>query len=153
MAFSTTYANGILNYLFGKTSQLTAPTNVYVGLCTNAPETDGGTFTELTNDWYERTLIVQRGTGSASSTFYTNLMTTATNREIHNEKQINWFKALDEVTVKGFGLFSSETGGTPFYYGDFEAPIKCNAGAVFLFSPEMLKVNIGTVDEELTESK
>lgn len=149
MAFSTTYANGILNYLFGKTSSLTAPSTVYVGLCTNAPETDNGTFTEVTNEWYERKLIVQRGTGNASATFYTEEMSSASNRAITNAKQIAFNKALDEVTVKGFGLFNSATGGTPFYYGDFEAPITVASGAVLLFSPEQLKVIFDTKDSDI----
>ena len=149
MAFSTTYANNILNYLFGKTTTLTAPSTVYVGLCTNAPETDNGTFTEVTNEWYERKLIVQRGTGNASATFYTEEMSSASNRAITNAKQIAFNKALDEVTVKGFGLFNSATGGTPFYYGDFEAPITVASGAVLLFSPEQLKVIFDTKDSDI----
>lgn len=149
MAFSTSYANSILNYLFGKTTSLTAPSTVYVGLCTNAPETDGGTFTEVTNEWYERVIIIQRGTGNTSTTYYTDLMTSASDRSIENEKQIAWNKALDEVTVKGFGLFNSATGGTPFYYGDFEAPITVASGAVLLFSPEQLKVIFDTKDADI----
>lgn len=150
MAFSTGYANNILNYLFGRTT-LTAPTKIYMGLCTNTPEADGGTFSELTDDWYERTLIVQRGeTSQTSSTFYTDLMSYASNRAVQNLKQINWPKALNSVTVKGFGLFSAPTGGTPFYYGDFDEPVTCEAGAVMLFSPEMFKIEFKAIDESIT---
>lgn len=149
MPFSTTYANNILNYLFSKTSTLTAPDYVYLGLSTNDPEADGGTFTELSGGGYARVLISQKGVT------YPNVIGSASSRAITNQYQINWTKAtLDWSRVKGFGLFSAASGGTPFFYGALELTdeeaeaggILCEAGAVMLFDPQTLKISFPATD-------
>ena len=139
MPFNTTYANNILNFAFGKGS-LSAPSNVFMGLCSNDPEADNGTFNELSGNGYSRILI---STGSG----YPNLIGSASNRMIQNTKQINWTKATgDWVTACGFGLFTSETGGTPYYYGSLAEPIAVSAGSVALFDPYSLKLTFPETD-------
>lgn len=141
MPFSTDYANKVLNYLFAKTEKLEAPYYVYIGLCTNDPEADGGTFNELSGGGYARVLISQR------EETYPNVIGTASGRAISNQYQINWTKAtLDWAEAKGFGLFSTATGGTPFFYGKLEEPITCVAGAVALFDPQTLRISFPTSD-------
>lgn len=143
MPFSNNYANGILNYLFAKTASLSAPSAVYIGLCTNDPEADGGTFTELSGGGYSRVLISQRGAT------YPNVIGSASARAISNQYQINWTKAtLDWPEAKGFGLFESATGGSPFFYGKLEEPVTCVAGAVALFDPQTLRISFPTSDVE-----
>lgn len=136
MPFSDSYANDILNYLFSKTTELTAPKQVYIGLCSNDPEADNGTFVELSGNGYSRVLISIKGNE------YPTKIANAASRAIQNIEQINWTKATgDWIPAKGFGLFSAPTGGSPFFYGRLEKPITCEAGAVALFDPKSLKVS------------
>lgn len=142
MPFSTTYANNILNYLFAKSSTLTAPDAVYIGLCSNDPVADNGNFVELSGSGYARVLLSQKGET------YPNVIGSASNRAITNTYQINWTKAtLDWATAKGFGLFSAASGGQPFFYGKLEEPVTCVAGAVALFDPQTFKISFPLTDE------
>lgn len=152
MPFNDSYANDILNYAFAKTAKLTAPTSVYIGLCSNDPEADGGTFTELSGNGYSRVLI------SLKDGTYPNVIGYASGRMIQNTKQINWTKATgDWGDANGFGLFSAGTDGTPFFYGKFEEPVSVSAGSVALFDPYAFKITFPEEDvaeeaaEETTE--
>ena len=149
MPFSDSYANQILSYTLSKTATLTAPAAVYIGLCTNDPEADGGAFSELSGGGYARVLISQKGET------YPDVIGSASGRQITNAKQINWAKATtDWPRVNGFGFFSDPTGGTPFFYGkldlteDQEAAggILCEAGAVMLFDPQALTISFPETD-------
>lgn len=143
MPFSTEYANRILNCAFGKTD-MNAPTYVYLGLSTNDPVADGGAFAELNVDGYERIMIYSEQAGAEIK------VGSAENRLIQNTKQINWTKATTQWnTVIGFGLFTSASGGNPFFYGKLKEPITVPVGAVALLSPGDLKVGISSVDEEI----
>ena len=145
MPFSDSYANQILNYTLAKTKTLTAPSAVYIGLCTNDPEADGGTFKELSGFGYTRVLISQR------EETYPNVIASASGRAIKNAYQINWTKATggDWAEANGFGLFSLATGGTPFYYGKLKEPVTCVAGAVFLYDPNTLQISFPETDVEV----
>jgi len=144
MPFTTTYANNILNYALSKTAQLTAPSAVYIGLCSNDPEADNGAITELSGGGYSRVLISQKGQT------YPDVMGSASGRMIQNTKQINWTKATgDWVDAKGFFLSSSGTVGETagiFFYGALEEPVPCTAGAVALFDPYTLKISFPASD-------
>lgn len=145
MPYSNTYANNILNYTFGKTATLAAPEYVYIGLCTNDPEADKGSFTELSGNGYSRILISHRGQT------YPDVINSASDRVVKNAKQINWTKATgDWPEAKGFGLFSAATGGTPFYYGKLSEGVTCEAGAVMLFDPEALQIGIADTDTAIS---
>lgn len=143
MPFSNTYAQQILNYTLGKTKTLTAPSYVYLGLSSNDPEAAGGNFAELSGGNYARVLISQTGET------YPDLIGTASDRAIGNSKQINWNKAsADWATAKGFGLFPSATGGTPFFYAKLDAPVTVPQGAVALFEPDGFGLNFPNKDAE-----
>lgn len=149
MPYSKDYANQILNVSLAKQAQLSAPSTVYIGLSTNDPEADDGTFNELGGNGYGRVLICQRGET------YPAVIGSASNRAIASNAQINWSKAtLDWPRVKGFGLFSQATGGTPYYYGKLEMTeeekaaggVLCVAGAVMLIDPGTLRIAFTTTD-------
>ena len=144
MPFSNTYANNILGWLFAKNS-LSNHSKVYIGLCSNDPEADNGTFTELTGGNYARVLV------SVSGATYPDVIGAAASREIKNVKQITWAKSTaDWTTAKGFGLFSTETGGAPYFYGKLKTPVTCASGEVALFDPNSLKISIAATDTETT---
>lgn len=152
MPFSDAYANEILNYTLAKTKALTAPSYVYIGLSTNDPEADGGTFNELPigTAGYSRVMIVRR-----DDTISPDYIGSASGRAIDNSKQFNWAKATANwERVKGFGLFSSSSGGSPFFYGKLdlteqqlsEGGLLVPEGAVALFEPDGFGFNFATVD-------
>lgn len=147
MPFTTTFANHVLNYIMAKTMALTAPTEVYIGLCTNNPEETGGTVSELTGGAYHRVLISQKGED------YPDVIGNANNRMITNTKQINWTKATGNwAEAKGFFLASSPTVGDTkgiFFYGKLEEPVTCAAGSVALFDPQSLRISFPEFDSEL----
>ena len=144
MPFSNTYANNILEWAFGN-NNLTNHSKVYIGLCSNDPEADNGTFTELSGGGYARVLL------SVYNNQYPDYIGAATSREIKNIKQIAWPKATaDWTTAKGFGLFAAETGSTPYFYGRLTQPVTCASGEICIFDPEALTVKLSDVDEILT---
>ena len=148
MPFSDTYSNNILNWAIGRSSSLTAHSKVYIGLCENDPEEEGkeGTFNELSGNGYARVLIHQYNQE------YPGLMGTASSRKVKNTKQIAFNKATGNwAQVKGFGLFTAEQGGTPFYYAKLKNPVDTANGAVFLFDPEMLQIGFQKTDVEMPE--
>lgn len=141
MPFSTTYANNILNWTFGKSTGLSGHTKVYIGLSSNDPEADNGTFTELSGSGYTRVLISQYGET------YPDVIGSASARSITNPKQINWTKATaDWLNAKGFGLFTAEAGGSPYFYGKLDTEVEVPTGAVALFDPNTLKISFPTTD-------
>lgn len=145
MPFSTTYANSILNLMMGRTASLNGHTLVFLGLSSNDPEADNGTFTELSGKGYGRVLLHQY------NETYPALMGTAAARGVTNAKQIGFTKATaDWATAKGYGLFTAETGGTPFFYAKLREPVDTPAGAVFLFDPGELKIDFQTTDVDIT---
>ena len=146
MPFSTTYANNILNWAMGRTNTMSGHSKVFIGLCSNDPEADNGTFTELSGNGYGRVLLHQYGET------YPSLMNSATDRGVVNGKQIGFTKATGGawVTANGYGLFTAETGGSPFFYAKLKNPVNTPEGAVFLFDPGELKIDFQTTDVEIT---
>lgn len=146
MPFSTTYANNILNWAMGRSSNLSGHSQVWIGLCSNDPEASSGTFTELSGKGYSRVLLTQL------NETYPGLIDTASNRAITNGKQIGFTKATGGAwaTVKGYGLFTSATGGTPFFYAKLKNAVDTPEGAVFLFDPGELKIDFQTTDVDIT---
>ena len=145
MPFNTTYATNILNWIIGKTAQSSLPAHskVFLGLCSNDPEADNGTFTELSGGSYGRVLINQYNQE------FPGLMSVS-GRAMSNSKQIGFNKATAKwTTAKGFGLFTAETGGTPFYYAKLKNPVDTDPGAVFLFDPGELKIAFQTTDVDI----
>lgn len=144
MPFSNIDANNILGWAFGKNT-LANKSKVYIGLSSNDPESDNGTFTELSGGGYTRVLL------SVYNNQYPDYIGAASNREIKNTKQIAFPKATaDWTTAKGFGLFTAETGSTPYFYGKLTNPVACASGVICIFDPETLAVKLSDVDEILT---
>ena len=146
MPFNTTYANNILNWALGKATSPASHDRVWIGLCSNDPEEAGGAFTELTGKGYSRVLINQ------SDSEYPGLIASASNRAITNSKQIGFTKATGGawVDAKGYGLFITATGGTPFFYAKLKEAVSTPEGAVFLFDPGELKIDFQTTDVDIT---
>lgn len=142
MILSNDYANNYLNFLMSKTSSLTAPNQVWLGLSTNNPEADGS-FSEVSGNNYGRVLISIKGEA------YPEDITSASNRALGNKKQISFPKASAQYTVKGVGLFSVENGGSPFAYGALtnadgsvnENGVEVAEGAVPLFEPSAFGIS------------
>ena len=148
MPYSDSYANQILNYTLAKTQQLTAPTQVWIGLSSNNPKAAGGAFNELSGGGYARVLI------SLRNETYPNFISSATDRAITNAYQIAFPKATLAWLVNGIGLFSSQTGGEPFFYGAIELTeeqaeaggLIVDPGAVALFDPQTFKIGFPATD-------
>ena len=152
MPFTTSYANSLLNLAMAKTKQLTAPSTVYLGLCSNDPEASNGSVTELSGGNYSRVAI------SAKDSVYPDFMGDANGRAIQNNKQINWTKASTGWTrVKGFFLSTSGTVGETsgiFFYGKLDLTeeeeaaggLLVEAGMVALFDPQAFRISFATVD-------
>lgn len=148
MPFDTLTANAILNWALGKGS-LANKSKVYIGLCTNDPEADGGTFNELSGDTYERVLISQYNQAIPD------FIGSASGRQIYNQKQINWTKATQAwPAANGYGLFAEPSGGTPFYYAKLDLTeeqaaaggVVVEARAIMLFDPQAMKISFTTTD-------
>lgn len=147
MPFSNAKASEILNYMFSKTNTtLTPPQYIYMGLSSNDPEADNGTFTEISGNGYARKLVSIKGEA------YPDYIGSASGRTIQNVEQIAFNKATANwPNVKGFGLFTSETGGSPFYYAKVDSDnnpdgIIVTAGAVALLDPGSMKISFATTD-------
>lgn len=147
MPFTLTKAHNILEHLFGAKT-LTAPEYVYIGLCSNDPEADEGSITELSGNGYSRVLIARGGQA------YPDIMSDGYDRSIWNKVQINWTKATgDWVDANGFFLASSSTVGDTssiFFYGKLETAVSCKAGEVALFDPNSLRISFPKADVPIT---
>lgn len=147
MPFSTDYANDILELAFGFSLSIKNHNKVFLGLCSNDPEADNGAFTELSGNGYGRVLLHQFGEQ------YPALMSEPADRLTSNVKQIGFTKATEAWdTVSGYGLFDTETGGTPFFYARLNSPVETPAGAVFLFDPGAFSIGISNVDEVINNT-
>lgn len=142
MILSNDYANQYLNFLMGQVASISAPTKIWIGLSSTDPEVDGGSFTELSGGNYRRILIKNRGES------YPDVLGTASGRIITNTKQINWDKASEAwADSLGIGLFSAETGGTPFAYGRLAKTLEVPQGAVALLEPGMMEIYMPSFTE------
>lgn len=144
MPFSTTDANAILNWMMGGSAPSIKP-DVYIGLLKNDPEASNGECEEIPQgfDTYERVLI---STGSPNE--YPYLMAAASERAIQNKAQINWTKAKSQQwpEVQGIALYTSKTGGTPFYYAKIANPFTVDPGEVALFEAGTFKISMLATD-------
>lgn len=142
MPFNTTVCNNLLNYFFGYSTTLPTYNALYIGLCSNDPEADGGTFTELSGSGYARVVIVQKNDRT-----YPNYMQDATERYITNKFEIHFKKATAAwPTAVGFGIFSAETGGTPIYYAKLDESVTVPLNGVALLDPYKLKIGFADAD-------
>lgn len=152
MPFSTTLAKNILNAIFAKNNAFSVPQEVYIGLCTNDPEADNGSITELSGSGYARVLI------SKFSQTYPETISPASGRTISNAYQINWTKATaDWERVNGFFLSTSKTVGETsaiYFYGKLDLSEEDEAaggllveeGMIALFDPYSFQISFPASD-------
>ena len=84
-------------------------------------------------------------------------------RKISNGRQINWVKSTGgwPKRAKGFGLFTSATGGSPFFYGKIDLTteqeaaggLQVVAGAVALIDPGALEVSLPAQATTIADSE
>ena len=145
-------ANKILNSTF-RGEAIPSVSEIWMGLSTNDPVADGGTFNELAGNGYARVLVEQVGKS------YPALLGEATGRSITNVKQINWTKATggDWQRANGVGFFTAQTGGTPRFYGKLTLTAEQIAaggllteeGAVCLLDPGAFRVEMADYDLDI----
>lgn len=127
MAKSTPYANDVLDALFGSGS----PATLYVGLFTDMPDSDGTGGTEVTGGSYARVAVTNNSTKWPA----------ASAGQKSNGEAINFATATANWgTVKGVGIFSASSGGTPKYFGALEANRTINNGDAFSFAIAQLLI-------------
>lgn len=113
--------------------------NVYIGLSTTAPNENGGGFTEPS-----------AGNGYERAEFLAGNMNTTIKAQITNEKIIFFNESVEGGygTVTHFGMFSSKTGGAPFFTGVLKVPMTIPAGYVPIFRAHQLVIGL---DKEVLE--
>jgi hypothetical protein len=121
MPKSTTYANTILDALFGSGT----PATLYIGIYTSAPSSDGTGGTEVTGGSYARVAVTNNAgnwpAASSGSKHNANAITFAT-------ATANW------GSVVSAGVFAASSGGTPYYFGDLDTARTVNNGDTFSFA-------------------
>ena len=125
MPKSETYANEILDYLFGSGT----PATLYFGLYTDMPDPDGSGGTEVTGGSYARASKTNNGTNfpaaSAAAKSNATAITFATASALWGD-------------VVGVGVFAAGSGGTPYYFGELENDRVVDIGDVFSFAIDQL---------------
>lgn len=121
MPKSTTYANEILDYLFGSGS----PATLYIGLYTDGPDADGTGGTQVTGGSYARAAVTNNATNWPA----------AASGVKSNANAITFPTATaDWGTIESVGVFEASSGGTPDYFGDLDTPRTVNNGDAFSFA-------------------
>lgn len=131
MGFTTSKASDILSSIFK---------NTYIGLHvgTTPPNADGSGFVEPHPSWgYERAFIGTLNTSIAA--------------QIANDNIIFFNESIGQGygTATHFGVFSTKTGGTPFFIGELAYDMEIGAGYVPIFRAENLIIGL---DKESLES-
>lgn len=123
MGYTIEKANSILNADFKNT--------YYIGLSSTVPTESGGNFNEPTSaSGYKRAKLT---TGLAS------------NKQIQTTEYMYFGEALsDWGTMLYFGIFTSQTGGTPHYFGkiDVAGGVTVVTGQVGLVRNNNLKIGL-----------
>lgn len=123
MPFTTSQATNIL-----KTA---IPSTCYIGLSTTTPTEAGGNFTEPGS-----------ATGYARAQFGN--QDTSKSAQIANAAIIFFNESLGSGygTVTHFGLFSSASGGTPFFIGALSPAMSIGSGYVPIFRKQQLVIGL-----------
>ena len=121
-------ANEILDSLIPNSSQ---KGYTYIGLSTTTPTEPGTNFTEpSTANNYKRKQITVMGAAS--------------NGQISNA-DIIYFPLVKNAswgTISHFGLFNSETGGTPYFVGAVDTPVVLPTGYAPCFDTKSLIIGL-----------
>lgn len=127
MPKSETYANTVLDLLYGSGS----PATLYFGLYTSAPNADGTGGTEVTGGSYARKAMTNNATNFPA----------AATRQKSNGVAIDFVTATALWgTVEAVGVFSASSGGTPMEFGDLTTPRTINNGDQFSLAIDQLVV-------------
>lgn len=120
-------ANSILKSLFpDNTTEST-----YIGLSTTEPDENGGNVTEPASDTgYKRMKLTVMGT--------------PTDGQIQNEDIIFFPESLGSGwgTITHFCLYSTQTGGVPYYVGALNSAVQVPAGYIPIFRANALIVGL-----------
>lgn len=148
MPYSIEKRNEFLNLTFptmsNKNKTYNAPSTLYLALCTNDPVADKGTFNELNEDTYARVLLARAGQDLPD------YLSTISAGKIYNVKQITFNRAKANWSqVKGIGLFTVETNGTPTFYATLNKPVDTEKNQIFTFDPGTFVVQFADTDVEI----
>lgn len=147
MPYSVEKRNQFLRVTFPtmSTATVSTPDRLYLALCKNDPEADGGVFDELTCDTYARVLLARKGQDLPD------YMSAIANGAIDNVKQINFNRAtVDWDQVKGIGLFEVATNGVPTFYAKLKDAISVKANQIFTFDPHTFVIQFADQDVEIS---
>ena len=153
MPFTETFANKILKWMTANGSVTLYNAKVYIGLVQGYSEDSPDSITELPKaNGYERVLVAENGKAFPALISDKDV----SGRIATNGKQINWTKASPNgwPTANAFLLSSSDEVGEKdaiFFVGLLDQPMTCDAGAVALFDPGELKIQISNKDEKITD--
>lgn len=140
--------NGFLNSLFARGTKTWCALSdaCYIGVSTEIPTRDSnGIITNFIEPaaatGYARTRLGINGNNA------TYIMDEAADNTIENGTNFIFFDEAVEGgggfgTVKWFGLFSTQSGGSPLVVGELETPVVVEEKHVLLFRPEDLKLTM-----------
>lgn len=145
MGFTRSKANEILNGLFPNDS--TKKNYTYIALSTTEPDVNGGNVTEPSSESGYKRMKVE-------------VMGSASNGQIKNTDIIFFPESLGEGygTIVAFGLYSTQTGGTPYYTGMLKnangelAPIQVPAGYIPIFRAGALIIGLDKDELDVQEA-
>lgn len=123
-------ANTILDDLFRPDN---GKTTIYIGLATNeaVPDENGNNFKEPSSaNGYKRSKL--------------DVMTSASDGQTQNS-DIIFFALSREAgwgTITHFGVFTAQSGGTPYYTGELTTAVQIPAGYIPIFDIGALKIGL-----------
>lgn len=146
MLLSRTASAALLNHLCGKSSSVSIGSNgnCWLGLFTTKPIEEGTGGVEV----------------SSANTNYTRInissLMSATNRQAINLNDINFNAAIvpsdpdaqtgaDWGTIVAFGLFTTQTGGSPYAWGDLLTPVTVNTQNTLHFLTDNFEIILDEV--------
>lgn len=144
MPYSIAKRNEFLQLTFPTTGVTNSPEKLYLALCSNDPVADKGAFTELSGDTYARVLLKRKGETLPD------YLSSISNGKISNEKQIVFNRAKTAwAQANGIGLFTAETGSSPFFYATLKNPVNTAENQIVTFDPGTFIVQFADTDVEI----
>lgn len=134
---SNTYANKILTTLCGVTDQMSIPSKLYLGLCSDAPNASTGVVsTEPTVPSYARVIVggsdnnVEKYFGDASGGVIT------------NSKEIQFKTAREDWGTMNYFLLSDTATGAAIMWGEITDGVTIGRDTVPVFYEGDLKISL-----------
>lgn len=113
---SQTYANKILNAMFGVSDAISLPTTLYLGLCANEPNASTGAVTgEPTAEGYARKAV-----GGSSAT---KLFGSASGGKITNTSEIQFATVRADAGKQNYFFISDSASGNAIAWGTLSGDI------------------------------